>query len=103
MPHRRRATLMLQCGMSLAWPAFTGYTPHPMSEPHDLDALADRCIDLWQDQMAAMAGDPELAEAFRRLFQLWGFGGLSQAASGQAGDNARSGRDRAPSSAAARR
>ena len=45
-----------------------------MSETADLDQLAGRFIDLWQDQMAAMAGDPELARLLRRLIGLWGLG-----------------------------
>ena len=47
----------------------------PMSDPADLDQLATRFADLWQDQMAAMAGDPELARLMRRLLGLWGLGG----------------------------
>jgi len=40
-----------------------------MTEPPDLDALARRYLDLWQDQMTAMAGDPTLATALGRLFE----------------------------------
>jgi hypothetical protein len=40
-----------------------------MAEPPDLDALARRYLDLWQDQMTAMAGDPTLAAALGRLFE----------------------------------
>ncbi|MGE5504925.1 MAG: hypothetical protein ACM31L_10925 [Actinomycetota bacterium] len=34
--------------------------------PPDLDQLARRYLDLWQDQVAAMATDPALAEAVAR-------------------------------------
>jgi hypothetical protein len=40
-----------------------------MPEPPDLDALARRYLDLWQDQVTAMAGDPQLAAAFARMFE----------------------------------
>ncbi len=51
-----------------------------MSETADLDQLAERFVDLWQDQMGAMAGDPELARLMRRMLGLWGLGGGSFAA-----------------------
>ena len=38
-----------------------------MSEQADLDELARRYLDLWQDQMTALAGDPEFAEALQQL------------------------------------
>src|SRR5215470_5353888 len=40
-----------------------------MAESPDLEALARRYLDLWQDQMAAMAADPELSETLARLWQ----------------------------------
>jgi hypothetical protein len=38
-----------------------------MSEQADLDELARRYLDLWQDQMTALAGDPDFAEALQQL------------------------------------
>jgi hypothetical protein len=38
-----------------------------MSDTADLDALAERYLDLWQDQMSALASDPEFAEVMNRL------------------------------------
>lgn len=38
-----------------------------MSDAPDLDELAERYLDLWQDQMTALASDPEFAEAMSRL------------------------------------
>jgi hypothetical protein len=38
-----------------------------MAEPPDLAALARRYVDLWQDQLTAMAADPALAESTARL------------------------------------
>ena len=36
-------------------------------EPPDLAALAKRFLDLWQEQVTALAGDPELARGMGRL------------------------------------
>jgi hypothetical protein len=41
-----------------------------MSEPPDLDSLARRFLDLWQDQMTAMTADPEMAELMGRLMAM---------------------------------
>src|SRR5882724_8669343 len=38
-----------------------------MAEPPDLAALAKRYVDLWQDQLIALAAHPELAEGLARL------------------------------------
>src|SRR5690349_19587468 len=38
-----------------------------MAESPDLAALARRYVDLWQDQLTAMAADPALAETTARL------------------------------------
>jgi hypothetical protein len=38
----------------------------------DLDELARRYLDLWQDQMTALANDPEMAEAMERALRQWG-------------------------------
>ncbi len=40
-----------------------------MAESPDLDTLARRYLDLWQDQVAAMAADSELSETMMRLWQ----------------------------------
>jgi len=47
-----------------------------MPKPPDLEALARRYVELWQDQIAATAADPELTEGLARMMQLVG-GGLS--------------------------
>src|SRR6185437_2149871 len=39
----------------------------PMAEPPDLASLAKRYVDLWQDQLIAMAADPALAESTARI------------------------------------
>jgi hypothetical protein len=38
-------------------------------EPPDLAALAKRFIDLWQEQMTALAADPELADGINRFLR----------------------------------
>ncbi len=43
-----------------------------MSERADLDELARRYLDLWQDQMSALAGDTEFAETMQRLMTTMG-------------------------------
>src|ERR1700761_6776428 len=45
-----------------------------MTKPPDLEALARRYVELWQDQMAAAAADPELTEALVRIMQVTGSG-----------------------------
>jgi hypothetical protein len=55
-------------------------------EPPSLDELAKRYLDLWQDQMTALAADPETARLMGRSLQLWasagpaGWQGIWQAA-----------------------
>jgi hypothetical protein len=41
------------------------------NDPPSLDDLAKRYLDLWQDQMTAMAADPETARLMGRTLQLW--------------------------------
>lgn len=41
-----------------------------MPKQPDLERLANAYLDLWQDQMAAMAADPVLTETMSRLFAL---------------------------------
>jgi hypothetical protein len=38
-----------------------------MAEPPELASLAKRYLDLWQEQLTAMAADPDLAESLARL------------------------------------
>jgi hypothetical protein len=40
-------------------------------EPPSLEALAQRYLDLWQDQLAALAADPETSRLMGRSLQLW--------------------------------
>jgi len=63
-------------------------------EPPSLDALAKRYLDLWQDQIAAVAADPDIAHTMGRYAQIWaglgpaGFAGLwAAAADGLKGGN----------------
>jgi hypothetical protein len=42
----------------------------PMPEPPDLETLARRYLDLWQDQVSALAADPEFTETLGRLLQV---------------------------------
>ncbi|WP_242468918.1 hypothetical protein [Rhodovibrio salinarum] len=44
-----------------------------MAEQGDLDELARRYLDLWQDQMTALANDPDMAEATEQMLRLMGF------------------------------
>lgn len=53
-----------------------------MSERVDIDELARRYLDLWQDQMTALAGDRDFAESLQKLMTAMG------AAGGAAGDAA---------------
>jgi hypothetical protein len=43
-----------------------------MSDQADLDELARRYLDLWQDQMTALAGDEEFAETLQQLTTAMG-------------------------------
>jgi hypothetical protein len=40
-------------------------------EPPSLDELAKRYLDLWQDQIAAVAADPDMAHTLGRYAQIW--------------------------------
>ena len=40
-----------------------------MAEPADMDALAKRYIDLWQEQLARVSADPSVTEAWRSVFE----------------------------------
>jgi hypothetical protein len=43
----------------------------PGTAPPDPERLAERFLDLWQDQLAAIATDPDLAELVARLWTQW--------------------------------
>ena len=45
-----------------------------MPKQPDLERLANAYLDLWQDQMTAMAADPILTETMSRLFALTAVG-----------------------------
>ena len=40
-------------------------------EPPSIDDLAKRYLDLWQDQIAAVAADPDMAHTLGRYAQIW--------------------------------
>ena len=61
---------MLQCIIFPLILPLMSYTP-------DLENLARRFLDLWQDQLAAMASDPEAAESLNRLMALAGPAGAA--------------------------
>jgi hypothetical protein len=48
-----------------------------MTKPPDLETLARRYFDLWQAQIAVMAGDPKLNDSLSRLFALMSGGGAA--------------------------
>jgi hypothetical protein len=53
--------------------------PHPPPDtppdtPADIEDLARRYVDLWQDQLAAMTADPEYWGAVQRLFDAFAAG-----------------------------
>ncbi len=50
----------------------SGYTRPEMSQSDDLEELARRYVDLWQDQMTALAADPDFAEAMQRVMASLG-------------------------------
>ena len=52
-----------------------------MSTPPDLESLARRYVELWQDQMVAAASDPELTESLTRVLRTAG-GGFAATAAG---------------------
>lgn len=61
-----------------------------MPEPPDLDELAQRYLDLWQDQLAELAGDDGVAEVMARTIELmtsgaWAFSTLAGAKRSEGG------------------
>jgi len=56
-----------------------------MAEPPDLQSLAKRYLDLWQDQLRAMAADPETMATFARMLSaMTGRAGTPDPAAGGA-------------------
>ncbi|MBK3778583.1 hypothetical protein GAY31_31640, partial [Azospirillum brasilense] len=49
------------------------------SDTPSLETLAQRYLDLWQEQWAACAADPEMADAAARLFQMMAQGAAAMA------------------------
>lgn len=54
-----------------------------MSDPPDLHALAQRYLDLWQEQLAGLAGDREVAELMARTIELMNTGATAFASMAQ--------------------
>jgi hypothetical protein len=48
-----------------------------MADPPDLDALASRYLDFWQEQAAAMSANPALADLVAKLFGAFAPGGAA--------------------------
>jgi hypothetical protein len=62
--------LLLRCPIAaVGFAAMAAYTA-VMPKPPDLETLSRRFLDLWQDQMTAMAADPEMAEVMTRLMGM---------------------------------
>src|SRR6185437_8449396 len=68
----------------------------PMAEPPDLASLAKRYVDLWQEQLIAMAADPDLAESLARLLRGLVPGGWPPSPGACANDGAAPGAPAAP-------
>ena len=51
-----------------------------MTQKPDLEALARRYVELWQDQFAASAADPQMAETLARWLKVAGGGAMASAA-----------------------
>ena len=66
-----------------------------MAEGAELEDLAKRFLDLWQDQMSALAGDPEYTEALNRLLAAMGVAGAQAPEDGQGWPDALAGLMRA--------
>ncbi len=54
-----------------------------MSDPPDLHALAQRYLDLWQEQLAGVAQDREVAEIMARTIELMNTGAAAFASMAQ--------------------
>lgn len=75
----------------------------PMTDAPDIEQLARRYLDLWQDQTAALINDPALAEAMGRTYALMSKGAAAffAAAGSAGGDKEEGGADFADVRAAA--
>jgi len=62
-----------------------------MADGVEQEDLARRFLDLWQDQMTALAGDPEYTEALSRLFASMGVASAEAPAACQGWPDALSG------------
>lgn len=52
------------------WPRVLGVDiVFDMADSADMDALAKRYIELWQDQMAQVSADPSVTDAWRSVFE----------------------------------
>jgi hypothetical protein len=50
-------------------PRRIGRYSRSMADPADMDALAKRYIELWQEQLAKVSADPSVTEAWRFVFE----------------------------------
>lgn len=50
-----------------------------MAEPADIESLARRFLDLWQEQLAAMAANPEFANSAERVLNAFKSGQTERA------------------------
>src|SRR5258705_3581994 len=62
-----------------------------MDETPDLTSLARRWLDLWQEQVTALAGDPAVAEQTARLLGLLEGGAAAWRQASSQGQSARDG------------
>ena len=67
---------MLQCSVAGRNAAKSDIVA-PMTETPDFAALARDYLDLWEDQLAAMAADPTIAEQSARFFDTMGQAGAA--------------------------
>ena len=58
-----------------------------MSDPPDLDALAKRYLDLWQDQLGGIAKDRQTAEIMAQTIELMNAGATAFASMAAAQEN----------------
>lgn len=56
-----------------------------MAEPADIESLARRFLDLWQEQLAAVAADPEFANSADRILKALDPGEMERAAGDRTG------------------
>ncbi len=71
-----------------------------MSEPPDLDALAKRYLDLWQDQLGGISKDRETAEIMAQTIELMNAGATAFASMAAVHDNPNKGNADADANAA---